>query len=212
MAVLEKIQKATIAGSAEEAVALVQEAIDEGLSPETIVQDGFIVAMSAVGEQFKDGEVFVPEMLVAARAMQFGVNALEPYLAKGDRKYLAKVLLGTVKGDLHDIGKNLVGMMLQGNGAEIIDLGVDISTETFIEAVKEHQPQFLALSSLLTTTMPVLGEVIEALQEAGLREQVKVLVGGAPVNEEFARQIGADGYAENAILAVDLVKNLLGKN
>jgi 5-methyltetrahydrofolate--homocysteine methyltransferase len=212
MAVLEKIQKATIAGSAEEAVALVQEAIDEGLSPETIIQDGFIVAMSAVGEQFKDGEVFVPEMLVAARAMQFGVNALEPYLAKGDRKYLAKVLLGTVKGDLHDIGKNLVGMMLQGNGAEIIDLGVDISTETFIEAVKEHQPQFLALSSLLTTTMPVLGEVIEALQEAGLREQVKVLVGGAPVNEEFARQIGADGYAENAILAVDLVKNLLGKN
>ncbi len=204
MAVLEKIQKATIAGSAEEAVALVQEAIDEGLSPETIIQDGFIVAMSAVGEQFKDGEVFVPEMLVAARAMQFGVNALEPYLAK--------VLLGTVKGDLHDIGKNLVGMMLQGNGAEIIDLGVDISTETFIEAVKEHQPQFLALSSLLTTTMPVLGEVIEALQEAGLREQVKVLVGGAPVNEEFARQIGADGYAENAILAVDLVKNLLGKN
>lgn len=212
MAVLEKIQKATIAGSAEEAVALVQEAIDEGLSPETIIQDGFIVAMSAVGEQFKDGEVFVPEMLVAARAMQFGVNALEPYLAKGDRKYLAKVLLGTVKGDLHDIGKNLVGMMLQGNGAEIIDLGVDISTETFIEAVKEHQPQFLALSSLLTTTMPVLGEVIEALQEAGLREQVKVLVGGASVNEEFARQIGADGYAENAILAVDLVKNLLGKN
>ncbi len=209
MSVLLQIQEATIGGRAEEAVALVKEAIAGGLTPEVIIQDGFIAAMAVVGEKFKNHEIFVPEMLVAARAMQFGISQLEPYMVSGERTYLARIVLGTVKGDLHDVGKNLVGMMLQGNGAEIIDLGVDVSTDAFVRAVEEHKPQFLGLSSLLTTTMPVLGQVIDALEAAGLRDKVKVLVGGAPVSQQFAEKIGADGYARDAISAVDLVKRMV---
>lgn len=211
MSVLVKIQEATMAGKAEEAVSLIRQAIEEGLAPEDIIQDGFIAAMEQVGEKFKNHEIFVPEMLVAARAMQFGIRELEPHMVSEDRQYLARIVLGTVKGDLHDVGKNLLGMILQGNGAEVIDLGVDVPTETFIEAVREHRPQFLGLSSLLTTTMPMLAEVIKALEEAGLRDQVKVLVGGAPVSQQYADKIGADGYARDAILAVEVVKNLLKK-
>jgi 5-methyltetrahydrofolate--homocysteine methyltransferase len=206
MSVLKKIQEATMAGKADDAVTYVREAIEQGLPPESIIQDGFIVAMSEVGEKFKNGEVFVPEMLVAARAMQFGINEMKPLMAGGDRKYLARMVIGTVKGDLHDVGKNLVSMMLEGNGAEVIDLGVDVSIERFVEAVKEHKPQFLGLSSLLTTTMPMLGEVIKALEEAGIRDSVKVLVGGAPVSEQYAQKIGADGYGKDAIRTVDIVK------
>jgi 5-methyltetrahydrofolate--homocysteine methyltransferase len=206
MSVLKKIQEATMAGKAENAVMYVREAIEQGLTPESIIQDGFIVAMSEVGEKFKNGEVFVPEMLVAARAMQFGINEMKPLMAGDERKYLARMVIGTVKGDLHDVGKNLVSMMLEGNGAEIIDLGVDVPTERFVEAVKEHKPQFLGLSSLLTTTMPMLGEVIKALEEAGIRDSVKVLVGGAPVSEQYAQKIGADGYGKDAIETVDLIK------
>lgn len=198
-----------MAGKADDAVTYVRQAIEEGLSPETIIQDGFIVAMSQVGEKFKTGEIFVPEMLVAARAMQFGINELKPLMGSGERKYLARMVIGTVKGDLHDVGKNLVSMMLEGNGAEIIDLGVDVSTEKFVEAVKEHKPQFLGLSSLLTTTMPVLGEVIQALEKAGIRDSVKVLVGGAPVSEQYAKKIGADGYAKDAIRTVDVIKEIV---
>lgn len=209
MSTLLKIQEATYGGRAEEAVELVKQAIDEGLTPETIIQDGFIAAMAIVGEKFKVNEIFVPEMLVAARAMQFGIRELEPHMGSDDRQYLARIVLGTVKGDLHDVGKNLLGMMLQGNGAEIIDLGVDVSTEAFVQAVQEHKPQFLGLSSLLTTTMPTTGKVIEALEEAGLRDKVKVLVGGAPVSEQFAQKIGADGYAKDAIQAVDVVKKMV---
>ena len=208
MSVLIKIQEATMAGKAEDAVTHVKAALEEGIAPETIIQDGFIAAMSIVGEKFKTGEIFVPEMLVAARAMQFGINEMKPLLASGDRKYLARMVIGSVKGDLHDVGKNLVSMMLEGNGAEIIDLGVDVSTERFVEAVKEHKPQFLGLSSLLTTTMPVLSEVIKAIEEAGLRDSVKILVGGAPVSKEFAEKIGADGYGQDAIRTVDLIKEL----
>lgn len=212
MSVLTNVKEATISGNAEEVSSLVKRALEEGWDPETIIQDGFITAMTVVGEKFKNNEIFVPEMLVAARAMQFGMEELEPCLVSGERKHLARIVLGTVKGDLHDIGKNLLGIMLQGNGAEIIDLGVDVSCEDFVKAVKEHRPQFLGLSSLLTTTMPALKEVIEAIKIENLHEHLKILVGGAPVSSRYADEIGADGYAENAVLAVELVKKMMGTN
>jgi 5-methyltetrahydrofolate--homocysteine methyltransferase len=209
MSALNKITAATIDGNAEAAIAAVEEAVAAGLTPEVIIQDGFIPGMTEIGDKFKRNEIFVPEMLVAARAMQMGIKVLEPLMVGKERKFLTRIVLGTVKGDLHDIGKNLLGMMLEGNGAEVIDLGVDVPTEKFVQAVKEHKPGFVGLSSLLTTTIPMLGEVIQALEAEGLRDQVKVLVGGAPVSEETARDVKADGYAANAILAVDLVKKMV---
>ena len=209
MAVLDEIKAATIAGNMDNTVAGIEQALSEGMSPGDIVQNGLIEAMGVVGEKFKTNEIYVPEMLIAARAMKAGLAKLKPLMVEGDVKTLATVVLGTVKGDLHDIGKNLVGIMMEGAGMQVFDVGVDISPEKFVEAVKENKPQFVGMSALLTTTMPSMKETLEALEEAGLRGDVKVLVGGAPVTQKFAEDIGADGYAENAAEVVDRIKAMI---
>ena len=185
-------------------------ALAAGVAAETILKEGLIAAMGEVGRLFEENEYFVPEMLVSARAMQGGLALLKPHLAAGGSISAGKVVIGTVKGDLHDIGKNLVAMMLEGAGFEIVDLGTDVAPEKFVKAVSEHKPQAIAMSALLTTTMPSMGNTIKALQEAGLREQVKVMIGGAPVTDGFAKQIGADGYSADASSAVRLAKALTG--
>lgn len=210
MSTLESLGQATMAGDQNKTAELTQQALDEGLTVEQILQEGFIPAMKVVGDEFAEGIRYIPEMLLAARAMQHGMEVVKPLLAGGELKTMATVVLGTVKGDLHDIGKNLVGMMLEGSGMKVIDLGVDAPPERFVEAVKEHRADFVALSALLTTTMPSMKDTIDALQEAGLRDRCRVLVGGAPVNQKFADQIGADGYGGNATEAVNRVKELLG--
>lgn len=187
----------------------VQEAIDAGVGPGVILQDSLIPAMAEVGKLFEEGEYFVPEMLIAARAMKAGLALLRPLLVAADVKPAGKVAAGTVKGDLHDIGKNLVGMMCEGAGFEVKDLGKDITPEQFVAEIKNYQPDILGMSALLTTTMRAMGHTIKALEEAGLRDKVKVMVGGAPVTQSFADQIDADGYASNAASAAELAKKLV---
>jgi len=187
----------------------VQEALDAHLDPQLILNEGLVAAMSKVGQLFEDGEYFVPEMLVSARAMQEGLNLLKPHLLAGDIKPMGKVVAGTVKGDLHDIGKNLVCMMLEGAGFTIQDLGADVSPDAFVEAVRQGDVDLVAMSALLTTTMSNMKVTIQALEEAGLRGQVKVMIGGAPVTEAYAQQIGADGYAPDASRAVKLAQKLI---
>lgn len=189
--------------------AKVQEALDSGIDPKVILDEGMIAAMAEVGRLFESGEYFVPEMLIAARAMKAGLAILKPHLVQANVKSTGKVVIGTVQGDLHDIGKNLVGMMLEGAGFEILDLGTDVSPEKFVEAVKSAEVDILALSALLTTTMPNMKATIEALKQAGGRDQIKVIVGGAPLTDQYARQIGADGFAPDASRAVVLAKSLL---
>ena len=210
MSQIEAIYTAVLEGDAAGAKSGVNAALAAGLNPETILKDGLIAAMGEVGRLFEENEYFVPEMLVAARAMQAGLTLLKPHLAAGGAVATGKVVIGTVKGDLHDIGKNLVAMMLEGAGFEVIDLGTDVSPEKFVKAVLEHKPQLVGMSALLTTTMPGMGNTVKALTEAGLRQQVKVMIGGAPVTEAFARQIGADGYSTDASSAVRLAKALIG--
>ena len=188
----------------------VQEALDAGLPPAEILTGGMIGAMAEVGRLFEEGEYFVPEMLIAARAMQAGLAVLKPRLLQAGVKSSGKVAIGTVKGDLHDIGKNLVAMMLEGAGFEITDLGTDVTPEKFVEAVRSGGVNVIALSALLTTTMPNMKNTLEALKAAGLRDRVKVMVGGAPVTEAYAQQIGADGYSPDASRAVTLAKALVG--
>jgi len=209
MTIIESIKEATIKGDAKKTEELVNQAISEGLEINDILQNGLIGAMAVVGENFKQGQIFVPEMLIAARAMQYGLKLVKPLLIGDAAKGLATVVIGTVKGDLHDIGKSLVGMMVEGAGCKLIDLGVDVPVEKFIQAIQEHKPQFLCLSALLTTTMPVMSAVLEGLEQADLRDQVKVLVGGAPITQRFADEIGADGFASDAASAVDKIKELL---
>jgi 5-methyltetrahydrofolate--homocysteine methyltransferase len=182
---------------------MVQKALDEGVPALVILNDGMIAAMSEVGYLFEEGEYFVPEMLVAARAMQAGLGVLRPYLVADDVQPVGVVALGTVKGDMHDIGKNLVAMMVEGAGFEIRDLGTDVEPEAFVNAIREGA-SVIGLSALLTTTMPKIGETIKAINDAGLRDQVKIMVGGAPVTPEYAEQIGADGYAPDASQAARL--------
>lgn len=182
----------------------VEAALNENLSAKEILDNGLIAGMMAIGERFKKNEVYVPEVLIAARAMNMGVNVLKPYLTQEGVEPIGKAVICTVQGDLHDIGKNLVKMMLEGVGIECIDLGTDVSAQQVVEAVKESGAQIVALSSLLTTTMEYHKDVVDALKEAGLRDKVKVMIGGAPVSEEFARQVGADGYAPDAATAADL--------
>lgn len=208
MDVLNEISQALQNGDADLVAEKTQEALNQGLTPTEILNDGLLKGMGIIGGKFKNNEVFVPEVLIAARAMHFGLNVLKPILANTGVKPFGKVVLGTVKGDLHDIGKNLVGMVMMGSGLEVIDLGVDVSAEKFIEAVKEHKPDILALSALLTTTMIEQKNVIDALINEGLRDQVKVMVGGAPVSEDFSRQIGADGYTTDAIAAAEMARQL----
>ena len=187
----------------------VQTAIDQDLEVSTILNEGMVAAMSEVGRLFEAGEYFVPEMLISARAMKAGLFVLQPYLVDADVQSAGKVAIGTVKGDLHDIGKNLVAMMLEGAAFEIVDLGVDVSPETFIAAVKNENVNIVALSALLTTTMPQMIITINALKEANLRDNVKIIIGGAPVTEEYAEKIGADGYAPDASRAVALSNILI---
>ncbi len=186
----------------------VQAALQSGNSPQ-VVLDTMINAMGEVGRLFEAGEYFVPEMLISARSMQVGLELLKPYLIQADVKPSGVVVIGTVKGDMHDIGKNLVGMMLEGAGFQVIDLGVDVPPEKFVSAVQEYKPQLLGFSALLTTTMESMKTTISALTEAGLRSQVKVMIGGAPVTSAFAEQIKADGYAPDASQAVSLAKSLV---
>ena len=209
MSTLDDLKQNVIDGNANGAKALVQQAISEGTPPEKILNEGLIAAMAEVGRLFEVGEYYVPEMLISARAMQTGLAVLKPLLKEADVKPAGRVAIGTVKGDLHDIGKNLVCMMLEGAGFEIIDLGTDVTPEKFIEAVQEKDANLIAMSALLTTTMPNMKTTIEALRNAGLRDKVKVMVGGAPVTESYASQIGADGYASDASRAVALAKSLI---
>lgn len=185
-------------------------ALDAGYSPAEILNDGMISAMAEVGRRFEIGEYYVPEMLISARSMQAGMVLLKPYLAQTDIKPAGRIAIGTVKGDLHDLGKNLVAMMLEGAGFEVKDLGTDVDPKKYVNSVKVDGVNIVALSALLTTTMPMMKNVVEALKEAGLREKVKVMIGGAPVTESYAKQIGADGYATDASRAVSLAKSLMG--
>ncbi len=204
--------QAILTGKLPEAEKATQEAIDAGLSPQEIINGQMIAAMSEIGQRFQDGKAFVPQLLMAARAMKGAMVLLKPLMEGAAVETLGKAIIGTVKGDLHDIGKNLVASMLEGCGFEVINIGIDVPKEKFVEAVKEHNADILAMSALLTTTMPYMKEVIEALEAAGIRQQVKVMVGGAPLSQEYADEIGADGYSDNANSAVALAKSLMGKN
>jgi 5-methyltetrahydrofolate--homocysteine methyltransferase len=187
----------------------VQKAVDAGIAPEVILQQGLIPAMTEVGRLFEIGEYFVPEMLIAARAMQGGLAILKPKLVAANIAAAGKVVIGTVQGDLHDIGKNLVAMMMEGAGFEIVDLGTDVSPDKFVAAVRDHKANLMAMSALLTTTMPKMEATIKAVQEAGIRDQVKVMIGGAPVTQDYADKIGANGYAADASRAASLAKTLV---
>jgi len=206
----EKFYKALSEGSMEGVKKLTQEALNRGESAESILSQGLIKAMDQIGVKFKNCEIYIPEVLIAARAMHAGLGVLKPILAKSTTSTTAKIVLGTVKGDLHDIGKNLVGMMLEGGGFEVVDIGIDAPPEKFIEAAKEHGARVIGMSALLTTTMMQMKATIEKAKAAGLSSRLKIMVGGAPVTAEFAKQIGADGYAPDAASAVGKVKELLG--
>jgi len=188
---------------------LTQEALDSGESAEIIMQEGIVPAMGRVGLKFKEGEIYIPEVLLAARAMHAGVEVLKPILSQSTGKRAGKIVIGTVKGDLHDIGKSLVAMLLEGGGFEVVDIGHDVAPEKFVEAIQKHQAQVVGMSALLTTTMLEMRNTIQAIERAGLQKRVKTIVGGAPVTEEFAKKIGADGYAPDASSAVDVVNSLL---
>jgi 5-methyltetrahydrofolate--homocysteine methyltransferase len=205
----EKFYAGISQGKMDEVKKLTLEGLDAGEKAETILKEGLLPAMERVGIQFKNNEIYIPEVLIAARAMHAGMEILKPILSKSASSRSAKIIVGTVKGDLHDIGKNLVVMMLEGGGFDVIDLGIDVTPEKFSEAIRKHQPQVVGMSALLTTTMREMKGTIETLQEAGLRNRVKVMIGGAPVTERFAKEIGADGYAPDAASAVDCVKGLL---
>ena len=205
---LQELTGAVIAGNAPAAKALTEAALGEGVPPATIVNDCLVTAMGIVGERFGRSEIYIPEMLLSARAMQTALGILEPLLSQADVDSHGTVVIGTVKGDVHDIGKNIVAIMLKGSGFTVHDLGVDVSAERFVQAVQEHRPDIVGLSALLTTTMPAMLTVIEALEAAGVRNQVKVIVGGAPVTEEFAQSIGADAYSSDAGAAAERAKTL----
>jgi 5-methyltetrahydrofolate--homocysteine methyltransferase len=207
--ILQKIFDGILEGDRGTVHTNVQKAIDANMAPAVILNDGMIAAMGKVGKLFEEGEYYVPEMLIAARAMKEGLELLKPLLKNANIQSAGKVAAGTVRGDLHDIGKNLVCMMLEGAGFEIIDLGTDVTPEKFVEAVREKDANLIAMSALLTTTMPNMRTTIDALNASGLRDKVKIMVGGAPVTESYAQQIGADGYATDASRAVALAKSLV---
>ncbi len=208
MADLAALAEALIKGDRDTVTKLTQEAITEGVAPKDILEQGLIAGMNVVGRRFKANEIYVPEVLIAARAMKSGMKILQPKLTEAGVKPIGKVVLGTVKGDLHDIGKNLVGMMLGGGGIEVVDCGTDVSPEKFVQACKESGAQVCAMSALLTTTMPQMSAIVEAIQASGI--EVKTIIGGAPVTQSFADEIGASGYAPDAASAVDVCKELMG--
>jgi 5-methyltetrahydrofolate--homocysteine methyltransferase len=208
---VQEVHAAVLNGNASEVKEKVQLALDNGTDAETILNSGLIAAMKEVGQLFEDGEFFVPEMLISARAMQSGMIILRPFLVAQDIQPIGKVIIGTVKGDLHDIGKNLVSMMLEGSGFQIFDLGTDVSPEKFLEAINTHKPDILGMSALLTTTMANMEKTIRFLEENGVRDEVKVLIGGAPISQKYADDIGADGYAPDASQAAVIATRLMGK-
>lgn len=211
MSVLQQLAESIIKGDMKSAEAATQSALDAGITPGDVLNKGLIAGMNVVGEKFKNNEFYMPEVLIAARAMKSGMKILRPKLVESGVQPEGRLVIGTVKGDLHDIGKNLVSMMMEGAGFEVIDLGVDVPPEKFIEAIHTHRVQVIGLSALLTTTMMNMRETLESFKQNGVRDQVKVVIGGAPVTERFAQEIGADGYAADAASAVDLVKSLIKK-
>ncbi len=207
--VLVRISNVVIEGRVKEIGDLTRAALAEGLPASDVLNNGLMPGMDVVGAEFKKGKKFVPEVLLSARTMQGSLDLLKPLLAQAGARMTGKVVIGTVKGDLHDIGKNLVGMMLEGSGFEVVDLGKDVPPDKFVEAVKNEKPDVVAMSALLTTTMRSMGHTVTLLKEAGLRESVKIMVGGAPVTSDFARQIGADAYASNAPAAAEMAKKFV---
>jgi 5-methyltetrahydrofolate--homocysteine methyltransferase len=206
---LEKIVECVLGAEMDKVESLVKEGLAEGTDPSVLLKEGLIKGMDVIGEQFENGDLFLPEMLAAAMTMKAGVEILKPHLAGGDSKAAGIVVIGTVQGDIHDIGKNLVAMMLEGAGFEVADVGIDVPPEDFVKAVEEKKPQVVGLSALLTNTMPAVKMTIDALQEAGLRDQVKIMIGGAPVTQEFADEVGADGYASDAAGAVNIARGFI---
>ena len=208
-ALFEKIAERLIVGKIDEVKELSQQALDQGASPRNIIDKGLLAGMDVVGKRFKAGDMFIPEVLLCARCMHGAMDILKPLLSEADAAGIGIYVIGTVEGDLHDIGKNLVSMMLQGAGFEVIDLGTNIKPQQFVDAVSEHKPTILGLSALLTTTMPKMEETINALKEAGIRDQVKIMAGGAPVTQAFVDEIGADAYGANAASATEKAKELM---
>jgi 5-methyltetrahydrofolate--homocysteine methyltransferase len=203
---MEKLRQFVVTGKAKETVERVQQLLADGKDPHVLMSEAMIPAMDVVGDLFQKGEYYLPEMLMAAKAMKAGMGIIKPGIAKSGAKPMGKVVVGTVKGDMHDIGKNLLSMSLEGAGFEVIDLGIDVAPQAFVQSLKEHQPLALGLSALLTTTMIGMRETVEAVEEAGLRHTVKVMIGGAPVTEEFAREIGADFYGPDSTSGKDYAR------
>jgi 5-methyltetrahydrofolate--homocysteine methyltransferase len=197
-----------LTGDTENLIKRTRDALEAGELPEIVLQEGLVSAMGELGERFRMGEVYIPEVLLAARAMKGAMAVLKPLLSRSAGTVAGKIVIGTVKGDLHDIGKNLVVMMMEGGGYDVIDLGADVSMERFVEAVRSHKPAFMGMSALLTTTMPEMKRTILALEKAGLRKEVRVIIGGAPVTERFAKEIGADGFAPDGTSVVAMMKSI----
>ena len=211
MADLELLAQHLIDGHADDVARLTKEALDEGVAPADILERGLIAGMQVIGVRFRDNIIFVPEVLIAARAMKAGLAHLEPVLAACGIEPIGTYVIGTVKGDIHDIGKNLVAMMMEGAGLEVINLGINVDADMFIAAIREHKPELLGMSALLTTTMPYMKVVVDTLGEEGLRDQIYVMVGGAPVTANFAKDVGADAYGRDAAVSVDIAKAYLLK-
>jgi 5-methyltetrahydrofolate--homocysteine methyltransferase len=205
---LEKMANALIAGNQDEVIELTQKALDKGAEAKEILDKGLLSGMDVVGKRFKAGDLFIPEVLLCARCMHGAMDILKPLLSESDASGVGTYVIGTVEGDLHDIGKNLVSMMLQGAGFKVVDLGTNVTAAQYVDAVKKHKPKIIGMSALLTTTMPKMEETIQALREAGIRDQVKIMAGGAPVTQDFVDKIGADAYGANAALAVEKAKEL----
>jgi len=208
-ALYEKLAVELMKGNEQEVNRFTKEALDKGAEARQILDKGLLAGMDVVGKKFKAGDMFIPEVLLCARCMHGAMDILQPFLSEGDAAGAGKVVIGTVEGDLHDIGKNLVAMMMQGAGFKVVDIGTNISPQAFVDAVKEHQPQLIGMSALLTTTMPKMEETIHALEEAGVRDQVKIMAGGAPVTQDFVEKIGADAYGANAASASEKAKELV---
>lgn len=209
MTSFEGLSQSVVSGNERQVKETVKAMLAAGVNPLDIIQQGLIAGMNVVGPLFKEGVMYVPEVLMSAKSMAAGIEIVKPFIAEGDIPSEGKIIVGTVKGDLHDIGKNLVGMMLESGGFKVINLGVDITAERFMAAVKEHKPDILAMSALLTTTMLSMKDTIELIKEEGLQDKVKVIIGGAPISQDFANEIGADGFAVDAASAVELCRNLI---
>lgn len=209
MAILEDIQNCVLDGELDEIKDLVQKAVDEGIDPTTIINDGLIGGMNIVAPLFKSGEMFVPEVMESADTMNEGMQVVKPLITDADMPTKGKVIIGTVNGDLHDIGKNLVVLMMESRGYTVVDLGVDVKEDQFVAAIKEHKPDIVGMSSLLTTTMMKIDDTIKNINEAGIRNEVKIIIGGAPISQEFADDVGADGYSEDASTAVELCDRMM---